>query len=252
MRLSWVLMFVAACSFDHGRPGARSDGNETPFDMQPVTDAELDGPDRSSFCDEAGGSLVACYEFEDNAQDASGHDLHATTSNVTFPAGKVGKALQLMDSGGADVAENAMFDVSAVTVEAWIRLTQQPGPGKRAGILDNNGQYGFFLHENGRIQCTVGNMTVAADGVITTNTWTHVACTYDGTDSALYVNGRTVAITTGGSPLSTSGTTGISIAADNPPGSGSRLAGQIDQLRIFSVARASSQICLAADGDDCL
>jgi hypothetical protein len=61
-----------------------------------------------------------------------------------------------------------------------------------------------------------------------------------------------VATTTGGTALSTGGTTGISIAADNPPGAGSRLAGQIDQLRIFSVARASSQICLAADGDDCL
>ncbi len=251
MRCTWLFVLVAACRFDHGAASVAHDADVDGGEDGAIVEIDSLLPP-SPFCDAAGDTLVACYEFENTAQDGSGHNLHPTTANVTFPSGKVGTALQLDANGAADVAENAMLDVSAVTVEAWIRVTQLPAVGLRAGILDNNAQYGFFLHDGGRIQCTVGNMTVAVDGIITTNTWTHVACTYDGTDSGLYVNGRMVATTTGGTPLSTGGTTGISIGADNPPGAGSRLVGQIDQLRIFNVARASSQICLAADADDCL
>lgn len=259
MRLTCLLL-VAACNFDHGAVLARTDGNGTPSDVgepldtEPVTtDAAIDGSlPPSTFCDPAGGTLVACYPFENNAQDGSGHNLNATTFHVMYPNGKVGKALQLMPDGAADVAESTMFDTSAITIEAWIRPTQMPGPGLRAGILDNNGQYGFFFSDSGRLSCTLVNgPSVGFDNAIQANTWTHVACAYDGANSALYVNGHSVATGNGGAALGTNGTSGISIAADNPPGSGSRLVGLIDQLRIFSVARTTTQICEAANGDDC-
>ena len=70
--------------------------------------------------------------------------------------------------------------------------------------------------------------------------------TYDGTNR-IYVNGVKVGEDAGGGgPSGITGTTGLSIGADNPPGSGSPLLGEIDQLRIFSVARTDAQIASAA------
>lgn len=258
MRLTWLFVLVGACHFDHGAaPLLRDDGAvpppDTSQDAQSNTepDAAIDAMP-SRFCDSAGGTLVACYEFEDTTQDGSGHHLDATMTNVTFPGGKVGKAMQFDTTSAADVGETPMFDLNALTIEAWIRPTQLPASGQRAGIVDNNGQYGLFYNDSGRLQCTLSNgASLGFDANIPTNTWTHVACTYDGASAALLVNGRTVVTAANGGMLATNGTTGISIAADNPPGAGSRLVGKIDQLRIFSVARTEAEICEAADGDDC-
>jgi hypothetical protein len=52
-------------------------------------------------------------------------------------------------------------------------------------------------------------------------------------------------------PLGSGGTTGASIAADNPPGSGSRLVGLIDQLRVESAARTAAEICGDAGRTSC-
>lgn len=59
-----------------------------------------------------------------------------------------------------------------------------------------------------------------------------------------------VAQTVSAGSLSTSSTSGMSIAADNPAGSGSRLIGLIDELRILSVARTATEICDDAGCND--
>jgi hypothetical protein len=46
------------------------------------------------------------------------------------------------------------------------------------------------------------------------------------------------------------GDIGMSLAADNPSTNNQRLAGMLDQVRIWKVARTPSQICAAA-GEDC-
>src|ERR1700759_2208714 len=49
---------------------------------------------------------------------------------------------------------------------------------------------------------------------------------------------------------SKAGTTGMSIAADNPSGN-DRLGGLIDQLRLINVARTAAQICADAGNPSC-
>ena len=193
-----------------------------------------------AFCDPADGNLIACFELEGNAQDGSPNHLDATISGVTFRAGKIGQAAQVDAGSILSIAESSLLDPPAITMEAWIHPTQLPAAGSRAGIVDNNFQYGFFLHPGGALQC-IGLQAMAN---VQAGTWTHVACTYDGT-TRIYAGGVQVDMTAGnGGSLDPGGSTGTSIAGDNP--SGSPLIGAIDQIRIFKIARTASQICADA------
>jgi len=217
------------------------------------TDAAPDGPTVSAppFCDPTDPHLVACYEFEGDTKDSSNNRLDATMVNVSFPAGKVGKAMQFGGISAADVLNSAAFDVAALTIEAWINPSQLPSNGNRAGILDMDQQYGFFLHAGGELACTANVSMVTTVAHLATDRWTHVACTYDGTTGAIYVDGVAVANAGGGGALNTGGNTGISLAADNPPGSGSRLIGLIDDVRLMNIARTPAQICADAGKAPC-
>jgi hypothetical protein len=62
----------------------------------------------------------------------------------------------------------------------------------------------------------------------------------------LYVNGVAVSTVVGGTPLPSSGTSGMTLGA-NSPTDDSSLMGDIDQLRIFSVARTAQQIASDAN-----
>jgi hypothetical protein len=231
MRGAWLVL-VTACRFEPGT---------VPIDAVP--DAPPD------YCDDT----LACYHFEDNAQDSSGNGLNATTNNVAYMPGRIGNAMHMIDgTSAADVAESTIIDVSnALTIEGWIRPTAIPGTGARAGMIDNNGQWGLFLIEGSNMRCSMSAVALQTTGTIRVNEWNHVACVFDGTTTKLYVRGVLEGTGTGGTMLSTSGTTGFSIAADNPPGSGQQLPGMIDELRLLPVARTSSEVCEDAQLASC-
>ena len=212
-----------------------------------MADATVDaGP---PFCDPNNANLIACYQFEGSTQDSSGHNLNATMTGVTFVPGRAGAGMAALlgPASAADVADSSLLDVAALTVEAWINPTQIPLAGERAGIVDCEGQFGFFLHETGRLQCTIINgPSMQVPENIATGVWTHVACTYDGTTTTIYANGAALASASGGTAMATNGVTGISIGANNPPGTGSRLVGLIDEVRMLDVARSTTEICFDA------
>jgi hypothetical protein len=205
----------------------------------------------ATFCDPTDPHLMVCYEFEDNAHDGSNHHLDAATANVSFPDGKVGKAMQFGPTSVATVADSAVFDVAAVTIEAWIRPSRLPSMNNLAGIVEVNDQYGLFLEDDGDLFCgLLGGPDLTADAQVQANLWTHVACTFDPvTGSTIYVNGDVVAKRLGGGTLATASTDGLAIAANSP--SGSQLDGLIDQVRLMNVARTMTQICTDAGKSSC-
>jgi len=254
-----LLGCLAACAFTaRARPAGDAE-----IDVATIDASMIDAPDAAidarmldarmidarrmidappPFCDSADPTLVACYEFENTTTDASSHQLNATNTNVTFMAGKQGMAAHVDGTSRMNVAENAAENPPAITVEAWIKAPL-PGAGLRAGIIDNDGVWGFFLQEQGGLQC-LGGATVAAN--VPANTWTHVACTYDAAGTrTMYVNGVAISTVAAAPALGTSGVSGMTIAANSPDDTSS-LNGDIDQLRILSVARTAQQIAVDA------
>jgi hypothetical protein len=247
-----LVLVLGACGFHATAAPAGPDPDPDPV-LAP--DAPLDAS-LPPFCDPAEPHLVVCYELDGNTRDSSSHHLDATMTNVAFVAGKVGTAMQFGATSAADVANSAAFDVTALTIEAWIWPAQLPPAGMRAGILDMEGQYGFFLHPGGDLACTmIGGPSIPATAAhIATDRWTHVACTYDGsTATAIYVDGVRIASAPGGGTLATGGSSGISLAANNPPTSTprSQLIGLIDEIRMMNVARTPDQICADAGRTGC-
>jgi hypothetical protein len=206
-----------------------------------------------TFCDPADPDIMVCFEFEGEASDRSSHHLDATATNVGFSDGRTGMAMRFGADSAVDVADSPVLDVANLTIEAWVQPWQLPALGSRAGIVDVNGQYGMFLHSLYTLVCSFsgGPAAIASSAAIAPDHWTHIACTYDRRFAVLYVNGSPIARSLGSVALSTAGATGMSIGADNPPGSGSHWIGLLDQVRIVDIARTAQQICSDAGRSSC-
>lgn len=209
-----------------------------------------DSPMAAPFCDPTDTTLAACWQFENTGTDGSGSNPSntANTTTATFASGKVGQGLVVDTLSAVTVADTLSMSPPSLTIEAWVRPTQLPLGGDRMGILDNNNSYGFFIYAN-RLECS-GIATVAA--VVPTNLWTHVACTHDGVNGRLYVDGVLAAAVTVGGPLGVGDASG-SVIGGNSPGGGSTsaLVGMLDQMRVWNVARTAAQICTAAGLTSC-
>lgn len=158
---------------------------------------------------------------------------------------------------------------SGITVEAWITYDDTTLPSGwrwptvvRQGFTGTSPTENYFL----RIQAGQSGATVLGWKVITQSggaititwpfssgqllTWTHVAATYDGVTSALYVDGALVSSAPGnGSPIRTSNNTDpLRI------GKGSHVAtpievwnGEIDEFRLWPFARTQAEILQTKD-----
>jgi len=243
-----VLAVLGACGFQ---------SSAVPADAaRETTGAAIDGPPGPpppSICDTADPNVIACYRFDGDTKDSTTHQLDATMTNVTFPAGQVGQAMLFGATSAADVPDDKVFNVTALTIEAWIKPSQLPSNGNKAFILDVDRQYALFLRADGSLTCVLvgGPALPTSIAHLTAGQWAHVACTYDSAGAAIYVDGVLSSTAAAGGALHTDGNTGMSIAADNPPGSGSPLIGLIDELRIMSAARTAAQICADAGKSSC-
>lgn len=228
MASRWVLLLVSGCRLN--------------FDVLPDTSA----PDTKTIplCDVSDARLMACYRFEQAGVDSSVHANHATPVGVTFVSGVVGMAAQLAVGSSLSVPESATLDfTTGVTLEAWV-WPASSSVGTQY-ILDSDNQYGLWSFD-GRLGCSlVPYGTFDAPDLLPLQTWTHVACTYDGSAVRLWVDGSEVAMTPQTGPLDQSSTTGITLGADNPSG-GEELIGLIDEVAIWRGALTAPELCASA------
>jgi len=269
------VLVLASCSFQSKSAGAPDAAPgptlDAPGAPRPGADAApTPPPGAAPFCDPADASTVACFDFDDGtASDKSAHQLSVRTQDLAFLAGEVGLAMSFQATSAADLGDSPLFDVSAVTIEAWVHPTQLPAD--FAVVLDVNNQYALEVDSGGTLDCQLAGTGVSIqDGAIPAGVWTHVACTYDSATgiATLYVNGSEIDHQAGGGALSTQGTTGMSLAANNPPDAPpppairpgkkppggdtrNRFIGMIDQVRLSSRARTAREICLDAGVTAC-
>jgi hypothetical protein len=193
-------------------------------------------------------SLVGCWRFEGSAGDDSQYGNDGITANATFASGVSGQSIAIGPTTLVTIADATSLDVTnQFTFETWVLVTALPGT--RSGLLDNDGQYGLFIHALGEVRCTPGPGLTSAAGTITTGSWTHVACSYDGATLRIYKNGNEISSVAMTGALGVGNTNGLRLGSNSP--SGDNLAGQLDELRIWNVARTQPEICLAAGGSGC-
>jgi len=206
--------------------------------------------DASTFleqCSPLDTSLVGCWEFDQNLTDSGPHhfDIVSGTMQPNYVLGHTGDAI-VTNMADLNVADSDVLDVNAVTIAAWVYVSTMPQGQAHAAVLDNNNQYALYVEPNGQIRCYAGASTANVANVIQVNQWTHVACTGEGGQLHAFVDGQQVAsgILAG---IPTSGTTGLTLGSDNPSGSGSRLNGWLDDVRLYNRALSAIEICRLHD-----
>lgn len=115
-----------------------------------------------------------------------------------------GGGLSFSGSKGLDVPHSATLDPEKLTVEVWVKLGQLPGDAdKRRWVAGKNsnewvdGHYGIGI--NGDRVCGFMNIGGGKEnavhvsgkaGTIKPDTWHQLVLTYDGTQAAVYCNGK--------------------------------------------------------------
>jgi hypothetical protein len=195
--------------------------------------------------------LVAAYNFDEasgsTVLDRSTSGLNGTITGATRTT--AGHTLGALTFSAANqwvtVADNALLDVTRVTVSAWVRPTTLSG--WRTVVMKetaNGLAYTLYAHDNAPQPAgyvNTGGSDIAATGTaaLATNTWTHLAMTFDGAALRFYVNGTLVrTVNTTGNIVN--GTGPLRIGGNAPWGE--YFAGQIDDVRVYNRALTLTEI----------
>ena len=163
-------------------------------------------------------------------------------------AGSAGYALSFDGMKDYATAANAGFAAAGApqTVEMWIRYPAVSATGNQdlfTARLDyvSGVQIGFHGGSLAVWRVYVDRVLVAAPVLPATNSWHHVAYTYDGTTHTLYVDGMAVDAETSAADERTP----TSVWLGTLDGSRQMYAGVMDEVRVWNVARTAAQV--AAD-----
>ncbi|MEO8209484.1 MAG: LamG domain-containing protein [bacterium] len=136
----------------------------------------------------------------------------------------------------------------AITVEAWVFPTALPSPsgciiGKNYLTsyyfgMENTGRFIFFPRNQAS-----GFLRSRVSGLVKVNQWTHIAGTYDGTTTRLYINGILDTSRTGITGNVGSNFDSLFIGCDRQSGLPAFFFnGRLDNVRIWKSARTASEL----------
>ena len=194
--------------------------------------------------------LVSWWPGDGNANDIWGGNPGTLMGGTTFGAGVVGQAFGL---DGVDdyvnIPNDSSLSPSTITVDAWFYATDISGQLVPPLLKKSHDRDGYALEMAGESGdhlafwvSVSGVGWVRSDNVyLSTNTWYHVAATYDGSEIKVYLNGQPQ-----GTPTSVTGSiepisSPLYIGSD--PGSPGRFfKGLIDEVEIYNRALSASEI----------
>src|SRR5438445_3005298 len=195
--------------------------------------------------------LVAAYSFDagtgSTVADTSGNGNTGTIVNATWTtAGKYGNALSFNGTNArVDINDAASVHLAtAVAVEAWVNPSAVSSAWRDLVYKGNDNYYLMATTDHSSLP---GGGIIAAGTyaetfgttILATNTWTHLATTYDGATLQLYVNGVQV------SSVAKTGTILTSINPLQLGGDsiyGQYFQGVIDEVRVYNVALTAAQV----------
>lgn len=200
-------------------------------------------------------ALVAHYQAEGNALDATGVNHGTLMGGAGFAPGKIGQAF---DFDGVDdyvsVPNHVSLDVDAVTVAAWVRpeslgeiRTSIVWRGRSVELTTNNSFTFIWQGTNVIWQVGTGGNKITSLGSdeLPLNQFTHIAGVYSGADYRLYVNGvLTAHVQNSDGPVGgVHPSIPMFIGASGILGVPHRyFDGQVDDLRIYNHALTPNEI----------
>jgi PKD repeat protein len=235
-------------------PGGSNTVTKTAYITVTTADGSLGG---GSGVSTAG--LVAAYGFDETSGtqvlDATGNGNHGTLSNATRTSqAKFGSALSFSGSNSlVTVSDSSSLDLtSGMTLSAWVYPTSWASGWKTVILKERSGGLAYALDSNS--DAGLPNSTLSIGGYdrqlsagnhLPSNTWTHLAATYDGTRQRLYVNGVQV-----GSRAQT-GTLAVSASplriGGNTVWANEYFQGLIDEVRIYNRALTQAEIAAVSE-----
>lgn len=202
-----------------------------------------------------GSGTVGFWRFDAGsgavASDASSLSNHgALTGGPAWRTGRFGYAVGLAGGSSVEVPYAAALNTpGAMTVEAWIKTsyvnsgTEASGQGvvtreNGGGFSLNTGRLGF----GGAAAFSVGYPTwLVGSTAVNDGQWHHVAATYDGVYSRLFVDGVQDGFMAAPSNLA-NGVTGLSIGRSPNDAGAAGFTGDIDEVHVLNYARTPAQI----------
>jgi hypothetical protein len=212
-------------------------------------------------------ALVLHYGFDNDTggvvQDTSPSALDGTLVNAdpanAYTPSVTGRKLALTLVGAqhqyVEVPQGGALDVNKYTLAALIRYTgvQNDETNGRWEVLEKAGAYWLNIRTDGRVRvggffgsCAGGSAWHFLDSTNTvpTNTWTHVASTYNGSTLTVWINGkRDGSLTVSGQTCANDEP--LAVGAKNAPTKGLLEAfwdGQLDDVRVYSRALGAAGI----------
>lgn len=196
-------------------------------------------------------SLVGAWGFDESsgtvAHDGSGYGDDGVVSGAKRVAGKFGSALQFDGrNDSVTVPDASQLDLrNAMTIEAWVKPDTAGGVWRSIAIKEHGKNLDYGLYSNAGSDGATGYLftdrerQVANAGALANGRWSHVAMTWDGTMSRLYVNGKLVRSSAVKGSLTTS--SGALRIGGNQVW-GEYFDGTIDELRIYNRALSSTEL----------
>jgi len=205
----------------------------------------------------ASAVLVAHYEFEGNADDSSGNNLHGSLAGgaTTTVDAERGNVLSLGGGDYVDCGDDALFDITdSITVAAWIKVDTF---NKNFQAAVTKGDETWKLTRSGGANsvefcCNLEDAGfTSADGSVNVDDgqWHHVAGVYDGSKVDLYVD----TVLDNSEPASGTISTDTSpvMIGQNAGWPGRWWIGLVDDVRIYNNALTASEIAdIAMGGTD--
>jgi hypothetical protein len=197
---------------------------------------------------------VAYYWIE--AVDGDGNRSGLSYPAIAFPSGNpAGRALGF-DGGSShavvgDRPSLDMIEPAQLTVECWVK---RDGSGDGDGVLVSKDANDARAYEVSLVGSGAGAQVsfallytdddayaVQSASSIPAGEWTHVACTYDGSRQAIYIDGELDATNDSWSDQQVGNDASLRLGVASSEGSGF-FAGQLDEVRVWNAALGGSQI----------
>ena len=195
--------------------------------------------------------LVASYNFDvpelGMVRDTSGNELHGVISGgAVWTDGHTGSAMFF--DGVNDwvrIADDDRLDLPRMTIAAWVRpASVEAFDAVIAKATTNSPTYVLYSSNGARrpsADFSISSNTREVEGptTIPTNTWTHIAASFDGARIRVYVNGILVRIGVRTGAIDSS--TGL-LGIGGHQVLGQYFAGVIDDVRIYNRALLDSEV----------